>query len=68
MDTLQIFPALLALMIATLAALGYALHRLEEVPNRFVLPLRQLDSVRNVGGTSPSAGATVQRVRCWSSL
>ena len=34
MDTLQIFPALLALMIATLAALGYALHRLEQLPNQ----------------------------------
>lgn len=39
MDALQIFPALLALMIATLAALGYALHRLDEAPNRFAVPL-----------------------------
>ena len=34
MDTLHLFPALLALMIATLAALGYALHRLEQSPNQ----------------------------------
>ena len=34
MDTLQIFPALLALMIATLAALGYALQRLEQSPKQ----------------------------------
>ena len=38
MDALQIFPVLLALMIATLAALGYVLHRFDEVPNRFALP------------------------------
>ena len=34
MDALQIFPALLALMIATLAALGYALHRIEQPLNQ----------------------------------
>lgn len=42
MDALDIFPALLALMITTLTALGYALHRIEQSPNQSNdLPIRQ---------------------------
>ena len=33
MEALAVLPALLALMVATLAALGYALHRLAEANN-----------------------------------
>lgn len=39
MDALTIFPALLALMVATLAALGYALHRLAEANNNGDAPV-----------------------------
>ncbi|KPV54824.1 hypothetical protein SE17_01330 [Kouleothrix aurantiaca] len=38
MDAIPIFPALLAFMIAALSALGYALHRLAEVPHGFSAP------------------------------
>jgi len=38
MDAPQIFPVLLAFMIAALTALGYALQRLERTPNQFIRP------------------------------
>ena len=38
MDAPQIFPVLLAFMIAALTALGYALQRLERTPNQFTMP------------------------------
>ena len=38
MDATAIFPVLLAFMIATLSALGYALHRLAETPHRLSPP------------------------------
>ena len=43
MDAPQIFPVLLAFMIAALTALGYALRQLERMPHRFTgppLPIR----------------------------
>ena len=39
MDALAVLPALLALMVATLAALGYALHRLAEANSSGDAPL-----------------------------
>jgi hypothetical protein len=69
MDALQIFPALLALMIATLAALGYALHRLDEVPNRFAVPLTSAGQCPHCGQNlavgwrhCPACGMLVQSI------
>ena len=50
MNATNLFPALLALMIAVLTALGYALHRLANTSSQFTLPQTRVWPCAHCGG------------------
>ena len=51
MDAMTLFPALLALMVAALTGLGYALHRLANTASQFTLPPTHMQSCARCGGS-----------------
>ena len=51
MDAMTLFPALLALMVAALSGLGYALHRLANTASQFTLPPQYMQSCARCGGS-----------------
>ena len=49
MDAMTLFPALLALMVAALTGLGYALSRLANTSSQFTLPSTHMQSCTHCG-------------------
>jgi hypothetical protein len=75
MDAMTLFPALLALVVAALTGLGYALYRLANTSGQFTLPpthMQRCDSCGGglVGGLShcPLCGAAHESLTEASSL
>ena len=51
MDAMTLFPALLALMVAALTGLGYALYRLANTSSQFTLPPTHMQPCARCGGS-----------------
>ena len=51
MDAMTLFPALLALMVAALTGLGFALYRLANTVGQFTLPPQYMQSCAGCGGS-----------------
>ncbi|MEO7910440.1 MAG: hypothetical protein ABIV47_12400 [Roseiflexaceae bacterium] len=51
MDAMTLFPALLALMVAALTGLGYALYQLANTSGQFTLPPTHMEPCTRCGGS-----------------